>query len=433
MRILVIGSGGREHAIVWKLSRSKNVEKIFCAPGNGGTKEIAESADIKADDISGLLDFAKNNRIDLTVVGPEAPLVKGIADVFNENNLTVFGPSKNAAMLEGSKAFSKNMMKRFGLPTADFRVFDNPDAAKKYLKETGIPVVIKADGLAAGKGVIIPKTIEEGEKAIDSIMVERVFGESGNKIILEECLEGEEASLLVFTDGETIVPLESAQDHKRIFDNDKGPNTGGMGAYSPAPVVTKKLLDDAMKNIFRPVIDGLKKEGNVYKGVLYAGLMITKNGPMVLEFNVRFGDPETQAILPRLKTDLSDIMMACADGTLDKIDVKWEKYSCVSVVCASEGYPDEYEKNIEIYGLEDVKDMKDVIVFHSGTKSENGKILTNGGRVLGVTSLGKDIRSAKLNAYKAVELIKFRGMQYRKDIGDKAINRKFTKRVLLVL
>jgi len=263
MRILVIGSGGREHAIVWKLSRSKKVEKIFCAPGNGGIKEIAESADIKADDISGLLDFAKNNRIDLTVVGPEVPLVNGIADVFSENNLTVFGPFKSAAMLEGSKVFSKNIMKRLGLPTADFRVFDNPDAAKKYLRETGIPVVIKADGLAAGKGVIIPKTIEEGEKAVDSIMVERVFGESGNKIILEECLEGEEASLLVFTDGETIVPLESAQDHKRIFDDDKGPNTGGMGAYSPAPVVTKELLGYAMKNIFRPVIDGLKKEGNV--------------------------------------------------------------------------------------------------------------------------------------------------------------------------
>jgi len=421
MRILVIGSGGREHAIVWKLSQSKKVKKIFCAPGNSGIKEIAELVDVKPDDVPRLLDFAKNNKIDLTVVGPEAPLVKGIVDIFSENGLKAFGPFKDVAMLEGSKVFSKNIMKKFGLATADFKIFDNPDNAKKYLNEIGVPVVIKADGLAAGKGVIIPKTIEEGLKAIDSIMVERIFGDSGNKIILEDCLEGEEASMLVFTDGKTIVPLESSQDHKRIFDKDKGPNTGGMGAYSPAPVVTKDILEEVIKNVFRPVVDGLKKEGKVYKGVLYAGLMITKNGPMVLEFNVRFGDPETQAILPRLKSDLADIMMACADGTLDKIDVKWDKSPCISVVCASKGYPDEYEKNKEIFGLEEAKKIKDVIVFHAGTKNENGKIFTNGGRVLGVTSLGKDIKSAKLNAYKAIEHIKFEGMQYRKDIGDRAI------------
>ena len=423
MKILVIGSGGREHAIAWKLSRSKKVEKIFCAPGNGGIKEIAELIDIRADDILGLLDFAKKNKIDLTVVGPETPLVKGIVDVFNESGLKAFGPFKDVAMLEGSKVFSKNVMKKFGLATAGFKVFDNPEDAKKYLNEVGIPIVIKADGLAAGKGVIIPKTIEEGEKAIDSIMVEKAYGESGNSILIEDCLEGEEASMLVFTDGKTIVPLESSQDHKRIFDNDMGPNTGGMGAYSPAPVVTKDILDKVIKNVFRPVIDGLRKEGKIYKGVLYAGLMITKNGPMVLEFNVRFGDPETQAILPRLKSDLSDIMLACVDGTLDKINVVWDKSSCISVVCVSKGYPDEYEKDKEIFGLEKAGKIKDVIVFHAGTKAKNGKILTDGGRVLGVTSIGADIKSAKTNAYNAIDCIKFEGMRYRKDIGDRAIKR----------
>ncbi|MDO8602669.1 MAG: phosphoribosylamine--glycine ligase [Candidatus Omnitrophota bacterium] len=423
MKILVVGSGGREHAIAWKLSQSKKVEKIFCAPGNGGIKEIAELVDIKSDDIPGLLDFAKKNKIDLTVVGPEAPLVKGIVDIFRKNGLKAFGPFKDVAMLEGSKVFSKNVMKRFSLATAGFKVFDNSLDAKKYLKETGVPIVIKADGLAAGKGVIIPKTIEEGLKAIDSIMVEKIFGDSGSKVIIEDCLDGEEASLLVFTDGKTIVPLESSQDHKRIFDSDKGPNTGGMGAYSPAPVVTKDIMEEAIKNVFRPVIDGLRKEGKIYKGVLYAGLMMTRKGPMVLEFNVRFGDPETQAILPRLKSDLADIMMACVDGTLDKIDVKWEKFYCISVVCASKGYPDEYEKNKEISGLKEAGEIKDIIVFHAGTKAENGKVLTSGGRVLGVTSLGKDIKSAKANAYKAIGRITFEGMQYRKDIGDKAIGR----------
>ncbi|MFA5388552.1 MAG: phosphoribosylamine--glycine ligase [Candidatus Omnitrophota bacterium] len=424
MRVLVIGSGGREHAIVWKLSQSAKVEKIFCAPGNGGIKESAELVDIKADDIPALLDFAKKNKIDLTVAGPEVPLVKGIADIFKENGLKVFGPFKESAMLEGSKVFSKNMMRKFGLPTADFRVFDDAASAKKYLREKGVPIVIKADGLASGKGVILPKTIEEGDNAIDAIMVKKVFGSSGDKIILEDCLEGEEASVLVFTDGKNIAPLEPAQDHKRIFDNDKGPNTGGMGAYSPAPVVTKELLDEVMKTVFRPMIDGLGKEGKVYRGVLYAGLMITEHGPMVLEFNVRFGDPETQAILPRLRSDLLDVMTACIDGTLDKIDIKWDRSSCISVVCASKGYPGEYEKNKEIFGLEEAGKIKDAIVFHAGTKNKDGKIFTDGGRVLGVTSLGKDIKSARDNAYKAVKKIKFEGMQYRKDIGDKAIKRQ---------
>jgi len=421
MKILVIGSGGREHALVWKLSQSKKVKKIYCAPGNGGIKELAEIVDIKPDDINGLLDFAKRNKIDLTVAGPEMPLVKGIVDLFIENGLKIFGPLKELAMLEGSKVFAKDVMTEFKVPTAGFKVFDNPDSAKAYLKEKGVPIVIKADGLAAGKGVIIAKTIKEAEQAIDSIMVLRIFGESGNKIILEDCLEGEEASLLIFTDGKTIVPLESSQDHKRIFDNDMGPNTGGMGAYSPAPVVSEDVLDDAMKKVFRPVVDGLAKQGKVYKGVLYAGLMVTKNGIKVLEFNVRFGDPETQAILPRLKSDLADAMLACIDGTLESIDIKWDNASCISVVCASRGYPDEYEKNKEIIGLEQARKMKDIIIFHAGTKSEDGKILTSGGRVLSVTGLGKDIRSAKENAYKAIEKIRFEGMHYRKDIGDRAI------------
>ncbi|MCX5687946.1 MAG: phosphoribosylamine--glycine ligase [Candidatus Omnitrophica bacterium] len=423
MRILVIGSGGREHAIAWKLSQSEKVGKIFCAPGNGGMKDIAELVDIKADDILGLLRFAKKNNIDLTVVGPEKPLVKGIVDIFEENGLKAFGPFKNVAMLEGSKVFSKNAMKRFNLATSDFKVFGEAAEAKKYLNKIGVPIVIKADGLASGKGVIIPKTIIEGEKAIDDIMTKKIFGDSGSRIILEGCLEGEEASILVFTDGKTIVPLKSSQDHKRIFDNDAGANTGGMGAYSPAPVVTELMLNEVIKNVFRPVIDGLREEGGVYKGILYAGLMITKDGPMVLEFNVRFGEPETQAILPRLKTDPLDIMLACVDGTLDNINVKWDDSPCISVVCASKGYPDEYEKGKQIFGLEEAGKIKDVIVFHAGTKNENGKIFTSGGRVLGVTALGDDIKSAKAKAYSAIDCIKFEGMQYRKDIGARAINR----------
>ena len=421
MKILVIGSGGREHAIVWKLSQSKNVDKIYCAPGNGGIKEIAEIIDIKADDINSLLNFAKANKIDLAVVGPEAALVKGIVDIFNREGLKIFGPLKELAMLEGSKVFAKEIMERFGLPTAKFRVFSKPEEAKEFLKQKGAPIVVKADGLAAGKGVIVAKTIKDAEDAIDNIMVKRIFGDSGNRIILEDCLEGEEASMLIFTDGKTIVPLESSQDHKRIFDGDKGPNTGGMGAYSPAPVVSQKILDDIMNKVFRQIVYGLRKEDRVYKGVLYAGLMITKKGPMVLEFNVRFGDPETQAILPRLKSDLVDIMLACIDGRLDKTGVEWDKRPCLSVVCASKGYPEEYEKDIEISGLEEARAINDVIIFHAGTRNENGRFFTNGGRVLAVTGLGRDIKSAQENAYKAIEKIRFKGMHYIKDIGNRAI------------
>lgn len=421
MKILVIGSGGREHALAWKISLSKKPKKIFCAPGNGGTGTIAENVDIRADDIEKLLRFAKDNKIDLTVVGPEVPLVKGIVDIFSKEGLKIFGPCKPLALLEGSKAFAKSAMRDFGVATADFKVFDNVEKAKAYLKEKGAPIVVKADGLCAGKGVVVAKSVIEAENAIDAIMVKKIFGSAGDKIVLEECLEGEEASILVFTDGKTIIPLESSQDHKRIFDNDKGANTGGMGAYSPAPVISKKVLDEVVRSVFKPVIDGFRENGDVYKGVLYGGLMITGNGIRVLEFNVRFGDPETQAILPRLDTDLVDIMLACIDGTLDKSDVKWNEKACLCVVCAAKGYPEEYEKHIEVKGLEKLSNQKDVYLFHAGTVCENGKIFTNGGRVLGVTALEKDIRSAKLKAYDALSNISFNGMQYRKDIGDRAI------------
>ena len=424
MRVLVVGSGGREHALAWKMSQSKKVDKIFCAPGNGGIRESADIVPIKADDIEGLLNFAKQNKIDLTLVGPEVPLVKGIVDIFSKEGLKVFGPSKELAMLEGSKIFAKETMKRFNVPTADFKVFSDAKEAKKYLKEKGAPVVVKADGLASGKGVIVAKTIEEAEEAIDSMLVKKIFGSSGEKIVIEECLDGEEASILVFSDGRNIVPLVSSQDHKRIFDNDKGPNTGGMGAYSPAPIVSGKIFNEIIEKVFRPVIDGFSKEGKFYRGVLYGGIMITKKGPMVLEFNVRFGDPETQAVLPRLKSDLVDAIIACIDGDLDKVDLEWDGRPCLCIACASKGYPGSYEKHKEIRGLAEVEKLKDAKVFHAGTTLEDGKIFTSGGRVLGVTALGNDIKSAKKNAYDAVKKIDFEGMQYRSDIGDKAINRR---------
>ena len=424
MKVLIVGSGGREHTLAWKIAQSKKVEKIFCAPGNGGIEEIAELVSIKADDIKGLLEFAKENDIGLTVVGPEVPLVEGIVDEFTKNGLKIFGPTKRLALLEGSKVFAKETMKKFGVSTADFEVFSDASKAKEYLKKKGVPIVVKADGLAAGKGVIMAETIKEAEVAIDDILVKKIFGNSGDRIILEDCLEGEEASILVFSDGKNIVPLVSSQDHKRIFDNDKGPNTGGMGAYSPAPVVSGKLFDEVIDTVFRPIIDGLAVEGKFYKGVLYGGIMITKSGPMVLEFNVRFGEPETQEILPRLKSDLVDIMMACIDGELDKIDIEWDQRACLCVVLASKGYPALYEKHKEINGLKHVKDIKDATVFHAGTARENGKVFTSGGRVLGVTGLGKDINAAKDTAYQAIDKIEFDGIYYRKDIGYRAIGRE---------
>lgn len=424
MRIFVIGSGGREHALIWKIAQSRKVDKIFCAPGNGGIKEIAENVDIKADDVAALLRFAKDKRIDLTVVGPEIPLVKGIVDEFTKNGLRIFGPRKDLAMLEGSKVFAKEAMKRFGVPTADFKVFDDALKARDYLKQRGAPLVVKADGLAAGKGVVVAQTIEEADVAIDSMLVKKIFGKSGERIILEDCLEGEEASILVFSDGKNIAPLSSSQDHKRVFDGDKGPNTGGMGAYSPAPVVSGKIFDEIIDKVFRPIISGFAGEGKPYKGVLYGGMMITKKGPMTLEFNVRFGDPETQAIIPRLKSDLVEVMLACIDGRLGEIKLEWDRRACLSIVAASKGYPGPYEKHKEIRGLKDLRALGDAAVFHAGTESRDGKIFTSGGRVLSVTGLGRDISSAKRVAYAALDKIKFDGIYYRHDIGYKAIGRQ---------
>lgn len=421
MKILVVGSGGREHALVWKISQSKTVDKIFCAPGNGGIQEIAETVNIKADDIEALLNFAKNKKIDLTIAGPEVSLVAGIVDRFNKEGLKIFGPEKDLAMLEGSKVFAKETMKKFNVPTADAMVFTEADVAKAYLRKKGAPIVVKADGLAAGKGVIVAGTIKEAEEAIDLMLVKKAFGSSGDRIMLEECLEGEEASILVFTDGKTIVPLASSQDHKRIFDNDRGPNTGGMGAYSPAPVVSEELFKEIIAKVFKPIIHGLAGQGKYYKGVLYGGLMITKKGPMVLEFNVRFGDPETQAILPRLKSDLVEVAFACIEERLHKINIEWDARACLCVVAASAGYPDSYEKHREIKGLDEVKNIKDAVVFHAGTTREDGKIFTSGGRVLGVAGLGDDIISARKKAYETLNNIEFEGIHYRKDIGNRAI------------
>lgn len=423
MRVLVIGTGGREHALVWKLKQSPKVKEIFCIPGNGGTAEIARSADIKADDIDSLCNFALKEKIDLTVVGPEIPLVAGIVDLFEEKGLKIFGPTKAAAQLEGSKVFAKEFMQRREIPTADFKSFEDVDEAKTYLQDKIFPVVVKADGLAAGKGVIICKNLEEGEKALDQIMGEKVFKEAGNKVIIEDCLVGEEASILAISDGNQFIILDSSQDHKRIFDDDLGPNTGGMGAYSPAPVITKELLVTIALNIISPTIEGMKNEGMPFKGVLYAGVMVTKEGPKVLEFNVRFGDPETQAILPRLQGDLADIFLAACDKRLSDVKLSWDKRSCVCVVMSSRGYPGPYEKGKRIEGITSAENEEKAVVFHAGTKKDNDHVVTSGGRVLGVTSLGETIEEAIKKVYNAVELIHFDGCFFRRDIAAKALRR----------
>jgi len=431
MRILVVGSGGREHALVWKIAQSKLVDKIFCAPGNGGIAQTAECVDIKADDVFGLLEFARKEKIDLTVVGPEIPLALGIVNEFIKAGLKIFGPNKRAANLEASKVFSKQLMAKYNVPTADFKVFSaeggsayggDMAAAKKYIEKIGAPCVIKADGLAAGKGVVVAKTIKEANDAVTSMMQDKVFGDAGKKIIIEECLTGQEASIMVITDSKQVLALASAQDHKRVFDNDQGANTGGMGAYSPASIVTADILVEVMEKIIYRTIDGLAKEGIGYRGVLYAGIMLTKEGPRALEFNVRFGDPETEAILPRLKSDLVEVMLAATDGQLIKVkNLFWDPRACVCVVCASGGYPGNYAKDKEIKGLKEAEKLKDIVVFHSGTRKAGNKILTSGGRVLGVTGLGSTIGDAINKTYKAVNKISFEGMHYRKDIGARAL------------
>ncbi|MFA6320915.1 MAG: phosphoribosylamine--glycine ligase [Candidatus Omnitrophota bacterium] len=430
MRILVIGSGGREHALCWKIAQSVKCSKIYCAPGNGGIRQTAELVNIEADNVEALLKFAKENRIDFTVVGPEVPLVKGIVDKFQKEGLKVFGPTADLAAIEGSKVFAKALMKKAGIPTAAFEVFENIDDALKYAATKKLPLVIKADGLCAGKGVVICKTPDEVLSTLTSMLVDKAFGAAGEKVIIEDCLAGEEASIIVISDGKNIVPMASSQDHKRIFDGDMGPNTGGMGAYSPAPVITNELFKNIIDTIIYPVINTLAKEGTPYKGVLYAGIMVTKDGPFVLEFNARFGDPETQAILPRLKNDLLDLMEKAVDGKLAGFTTEWDPRPCVSVVLASGGYPNKFDKGMEIKGLDEAVAMKDVVIFHAGTRkgrraTDSDKLLiTSGGRVMNVTALGDDMNKAIDNCYNAVRLIHFDKMHYRRDIGVRAIGRK---------
>ena len=418
MKVLVIGNGGREHALAWKIAQSPLVKKVFCAPGNAGTANVAENIDIPSDNVDALLQFATVTGIGLTVVGPEQPLVKGLVDSFEESGLRVFGPSQRAAEIEGSKVFCKDLMKKYGIPTARYESFDSPDQVKLFTKEDE-PVVVKASGLAAGKGVILCSNAEEARSAVQSIMQEKAFGNAGDQVVVEEFLTGQEVSLLAFTDGKTVLPLDSAQDHKAAFDGDKGPNTGGMGAYSPALVFTEELKQQVIDEIMIPTVRAMAKEGRYYRGILYAGLMLTKSGPKVLEFNARFGDPETQPIMMRIKNDIVPIFEACIDGTLAKQSLQWRQEPTVCVVMAAKGYPSSYEKGKEISGLNS-DENRQAVVFHAGTKLENGKVLTNGGRVLGVTALGSDINQAIKNAYSAVDKIKWDGVHYRKDIGNKA-------------
>lgn len=419
MNILVVGSGGREHALVWKLSQSSKADKIYCAPGNAGIAQLAECVSIKVEQLDELLEFALNNAIDLTVVGPEVPLTMGIVDLFQSKGLKIFGPSKVAAEIEGSKTFAKDLMYKYNIPTAKYGAFTDAEQAKAFVKEIGLPCVVKADGLAAGKGVLICETEQEAILAVEDILVDNKFGDAGSRVVVEEFLVGQEVSMLAFTDGTHVVPMVSAQDHKRIWDGDKGLNTGGMGAYSPAPIYTQDVHDIVVPQVLQATVDAMKAEGRTFAGVLYAGLMLTDKGPKVLEFNARFGDPETQPIMMRLKSDLVDIILAIIDGKLEPGLVEWHDEAAVCVVIASGGYPESSEKGIEIFGLEEANATK-AVVFHAGTKLSDGKMVTNGGRVLGVTALGADIQTAIDNAYEGVSKIKFERMQYRNDIGKKA-------------
>jgi phosphoribosylamine--glycine ligase len=424
MKVLVVGGGGREHAIVWKLAQSNKVEKIYCAPGNAGIASMAECIDISPNDFDSLLDFVKYNWIDLTIVGPEDPLSNGIVDAFEKEKRHIMGPGKAAAQLEGSKAFAKDFMKRYGIPTAEYKTFTSYTQAEDYIKLKGTPIVVKADGLAAGKGVIVCQDFEQAQRALDSIMKDKDFGDAGDRVVVEECLIGEEASYMAFCDGTTILPMVSSQDHKQVHNGDKGPNTGGMGAYSPAPVVTDELEQEIMETIMRPVLDGFKNEGVKFKGILYAGVMVTDKGPKVLEYNCRLGDPETQPIMMRLETDLVDISMAVSTETLSDLELTWKQEAACCVVLASEGYPAAYPKGRPITGIEEANALgDDVYVFQAGTAFKNDELVTAGGRVLGVTGLGATIKEAKERAHEAIEKISFEGMHFRSDIGDKALRR----------
>ena len=421
MKVLIVGGGGREHAIAWKVAQSKRVEKIYCAPGNAGIAEYAECVGIGAMDFEKLAAFAKEKEIDLTVVGMDDPLVGGIVDVFEAEGLRVFGPNKAAAILEGSKAFSKDLMKKYNIPTAAYENFDNAEAAIAYLETAKFPIVLKADGLALGKGVLICNTLEEAKEGVRTIMLDKQFGESGNTMVIEEFMTGREVSVLTFVDGKTIKTMTSAQDHKRAKDGDQGLNTGGMGTFSPSPFYTKEVEEFCEKYIYQATVDAMRAEGRTFKGIIFFGLMLTEDGPKVLEYNARFGDPETQVVLPRMKTDIVDVFEACIDGTLDQVDLEFEDNAAVCVVLASAGYPEKYEKGFPITGLEEFKKHDGYYCFHAGTKFDGENIVTNGGRVLGVTAKGADLKEARANAYAATEWVQFENKYKRNDIG-KAID-----------
>lgn len=421
MKVLVVGGGGREHALVWKLKQSPRVKEVFCAPGNAGIAREATCVKIGAEDIPALLAFALEKGIDLTVVGPEAPLTAGIVDQFQAAGLKIFGPSRAAAAIEGSKIIAKEIMAKYGIPTAACAVFTDPGEAAAYIKKIGAPCVVKADGLAAGKGVIVALDEQTALTAVREIMVDKVFGDAGNRLVVEECLVGEEVSILAFTDGVNVIPMISSQDHKRVYDGDQGPNTGGMGAYAPAPVYTPEIHRKTMERILNPMVRALGEEGRIYRGVLYAGLMVTSQGPQVLEFNARFGDPEAQPVLALLESDLVEIIDAILENRLDRIEIKWKEGASICVVLASGGYPGSYEKGKTITGLEELP--PGVVVFHAGTAEKDGAVVTAGGRVLGVTAAGPDIAGAYKSAYGAVKNIHFDGVHYRHDIGKKALDR----------
>jgi len=423
MKLLVVGGGGREHALVWKIAQSPLVKKLYCAPGNPGTAPLAENIAIRADEIEKLLDFAIREQIDLTVVGPEQPLSLGIVDLFEKNGLKIFGPSRDAAMIEGSKSFSKDLMRKYDIATAAYGVFSDVETATEFIDNTGVPIVIKADGLAAGKGVVIAQTRQKAVETVKEMLSGNAFGEAGSRVVIEEFLTGEEASFLAITDGSVIIPLASAQDHKAVFDGDKGPNTGGMGAYSPAPVVTEAIHEIAMREVLRRAVDGMAAEGRPYRGVLYAGLMIKDSRVKTLEFNARFGDPECQPLLMRMKSDIVPLLLAVASGDISGMTIEWREEAAVCVVMASRGYPGDYGKGDVISGLEEITTRGDAFVFHAGTALKDGACVTNGGRVLGVTALGDTVRAARERAYDAVRLISWDGAHYRTDIGKKAIDR----------
>lgn len=425
MKVLVIGSGGREHALVWKLAQSSRVTKIYCAPGNDAIAKLAKLVPIGVEDLGELVSWAQAERIDLTVVGPEMPLTLGLVDRFQQAGLKIFGPTKAAAQLEGSKAFAKKLMEKYDIPTAKYRTFTDPHEAKEYIKKQGVPLVIKADGLAAGKGVFIVDDLAAAFQAVELIMEEAKFGVAGQRIIVEEFLTGTEVSLLALTDGQTVLPMAPAHDHKAVYDGDQGPNTGGMGAFSPSNIVNDQLVDEISQRILIPTVQALKAEGITYQGVLYAGLILTDHGPRVLEFNARFGDPETQVILTRLENDLCELLLAVIDGSLNEKKLNWSKKKSLTVILAAAGYPLAYQKGEEIKGLDSQGQLNaDVIVFHAGTRSLAGKWLTNGGRVLAVTALGADFQAAQKLAYNALQRVSFKGCHYRRDIGDQILPKK---------